>query len=282
MLPFEEIPAFAAVVCLGIFAQASTGFAAGLVIMPLMLWAGQGIPEAQAALIVSTLPQNLLGVIQYRHTLEVKEMLLPAGLRLLALPIGMAVLFLVDEFPVDYVRQIIGAVVILCVSLLLIFRPQPRRHLHVGWTWIAFLTSGFFQGCTGTGGPMMVLWVQAHDWSTKRTRAFLFLMYLISILPAWCILFYLFDQRIVSASLTSVAMFPLLLVATWAGLRVGTWLGRQRLRRVTMALLLLIGFVGVFSPMFNADASIEDASQQSDKAVEDIKSLRVAITTNRS
>ncbi|MEZ6090395.1 MAG: sulfite exporter TauE/SafE family protein [Pirellulaceae bacterium] len=248
MLPFEELPAFAAVVCLGIFAQAATGFAAGLVIMPLMLWAGQGIPEAQAALIVSTLPQNLWGVYQYRATLEFRTIVFPASLRLAALPIGMGVLFFVDDFPVVQLRQIIGFVVILCVLLLIIYRPKPSNHLHLGWTWLAFLTSGFFQGCTGTGGPMMVLWVQAHDWSTKQTRAFLFSMYLISIIPAWGILYYLFDQRILASSLTSLAMLPALLVATWVGLRLGTWLGRDRLRRVTMVLLLLIGLFGLFSP----------------------------------
>ncbi len=34
------------------------------------------------------------------------------------------------------------------------------------------------------GGPAMVMWVQAHDWDTKRIRGFfLYPMYLISIIP---------------------------------------------------------------------------------------------------
>lgn len=255
MIPLEEFASFAAVVCLGIFVQSATGFAGGLVIMPLMLWAGQGIPEAQAALIVATMPQNALGFYHYRKTVDIKEIAFPATLRMAALPVGVGTLYLIDGFPVDYLRQLIGAVVILCVLMLLIFRPQPREHVPVGWTWLAFLTSGFFQGCTGTGGPMMVLWVQAHDWSTKRTRAFLFLMYLVSMLPAWGLLYYSFGQRIIGPSLAALAVLPLLMISTWLGLRVGTWLGRQRLRRVTMGVLLLVGLMGILSPLLRTTNS---------------------------
>ncbi|WP_417746791.1 sulfite exporter TauE/SafE family protein [Rosistilla oblonga] len=260
MLPLEELAVFAAVFCLGIFVQSATGFAGGLVIMPLMLWAGQGIPETQAALLVATTPQNAWGLWQYRQTVQLKEFAFPATLRMASLPVGIAVLSLIDGFPVQFMRQLIGAVVILCVMMLLIFRPTPREHLHVGWTWLAFLSSGFFQGCTGTGGPMMVLWVQAHDWSTKRTRAFLFTMYLVSMLPAWGLLYYWFGQRIINPSLTAMAIIPLLLVATWMGLHVGTWLGRHRLRRVTMCVLLVVGLVGLLSPLFSPARSAETSA----------------------
>lgn len=265
MLPLSDLPSFAAVICLGIFIQSATGFAAGLIIMPLMLWAGQGIPEAQGALLVATIPQNLWGVIQYRRTIRFNELWLPGALRLAALPVGMAVLYFIDDFPVEQLRQLIGLVVIVCVVLLVAFRPPQRSQVPMVWTIIAFATSGFFQGCTGTGGPMMVLWVHAHDWSTQRTRAFLFVMYLVSVLPAWWLLAYLFGDRIVVSSLTALAMLPLLLVATWFGLRVGTWLGRKRLRRVTMGLLLVIGVAGVISPLFAGPSKLQNEQPTSDR-----------------
>ncbi len=44
-----------------IFIQAAAGFAAGLLIVSVLSWYGYPIPEAQAALIVATIPQNCWG-----------------------------------------------------------------------------------------------------------------------------------------------------------------------------------------------------------------------------
>ena len=249
MFAIEQFVPFAAIFSLAIFTQSATGFASGLVVIPLMVWAGHGIPEAQAALLVSTLMQNGWGAYQYRETIQFREVVPPASLRLVALPVGVGALFMIDGFPTTLLRQIVGAVVVFCVLLLLIFRPKPKERVHPGWVWLAFPTSGFFQGCTGTGGPMMVLWVQSHDWSTRRTRAFLFVMYLVTIVPAWLLLFYCFGTRMLEPSLAAIVIIPLLFAATWLGLRVGTWLGRHRLRSVTMGLLLVIGMTSIFSPM---------------------------------
>jgi uncharacterized protein len=248
MIPTGDLPLFTLIVSVGILTQSATGFAAGLLIIPLMVWAGYGIPEGQAALLVSSLPQTLWGFYRYREAVTYRELALPAALRLGALPVGVATLFMIDHFPKGIIQQGIGMLVIFFVIAFAIIRPRPQTHLHPGWTWLAFLSSGFFQGCTGTGGPMMVFWVQAHDWSTKRTRAFLFMMYLVTAIPAWSLLYYCFSSRVLGPSLASILAAPALLLATALGLRLGTWLGRNRLKRVTMALLLVIGITSIASP----------------------------------
>jgi hypothetical protein len=58
-----------------------------------------------------------------------------------------------------------------------------------------------------------------------------------------------FGTRILSAGIVSAIIIPVLLVVTHFGLLVGTQLGRQRLRRVTFGLLLLMGIAGVFAPV---------------------------------
>lgn len=251
VFPLEQFLPFAFVLCIGVFIQATTGFAAGLVILPLMLWAGHGIPEAQAAMLTATLPPNLWGVYQFRKTINPRGLVLPATLRFLALPVGVAVLYWVDDLPLVQIRQIVGAVVIACVTLLRVIRPEPRERLPVGWTYLAFLTSGFFAGLTGTGGPMIVLWVQAHDWSTERARAFLFVMYLLAIPVAFALLFMVFGDRILRATLSAVSLIPLLLLVSHFGLRFGTRLGRDRLRTITMMILLMIGVLGLLSPFLS-------------------------------
>ena len=98
------------------------------------------------------------------------------------------------------------------------------------------------------GGPAMVFWVQAHDWDARQMRGFLFAMYLASLFPALLMLYYFFGQQVVQPALVAMTVVPLLLLATYLGLKFGDWLGRERLRKITLALLLVIGLVGIASP----------------------------------
>ena len=101
------------------------------------------------------------------------------------------------------------------------------------------------------GGPPMVFWVQAHEWSTEKTRSFLFMMYLVSIFPALAFLYIAFGDVVIEPGLLALAMIPVLWVVTYFGLKFGSMLGRQRLRRITLGLLLLMGVAGVVGPMLH-------------------------------
>ena len=68
---------FAVILCAGIFVQAAAGFAAGLVIVPALLWFGYSIPAAQCSLLVATIPQNIWGVWSLRESIEPKQVVWP-------------------------------------------------------------------------------------------------------------------------------------------------------------------------------------------------------------
>lgn len=110
---------------------------------------------------------------------------------------------------------------------------------------------------------MMILWVQAHDWTTQRSRAFMFAMYLTTLVPAWFLLYLCFQQRILAPTLAAILSVPALLVATALGLRLGSWLGQSRLRRLTLVLLFIIGVVGILSPWLAGARSDRSMSIQS-------------------
>ena len=55
---------FAAILCAGIFVQAAAGFAAGLLIVPALLWCGYSIPAAQCALAGGYYPAEHLGCLE--------------------------------------------------------------------------------------------------------------------------------------------------------------------------------------------------------------------------
>ncbi len=243
----EQWP-LAMILCVGIFVQSAAGFAAGLLIVPALLWFGYLIPESQTLLLVATIPQNIWGVWTFRRSISVRQVAYPGLLRLVFLPPGVWLLGQLEAFPVVVLRQFVGGVVIAVTLAVLLFRPTPRKRLHPVWSWVAFPASGFLQGLVGMGGPAMVFWVQAHDWGTKQSRGFLFAMYLISIAPALWILYLFFGDRVIAPALIASALIPLLLVVTYLGLHFGTWLGRRRLRRVTLVLLLLLGASGLAAP----------------------------------
>jgi uncharacterized membrane protein YfcA len=48
----------------------------------------------------------------------------------------------------------------------------------------------------------------------------------------------------------ALLLMPLLLAVTNYGLRAGTWLGRKRLRRLTIALLIFVATINLLSPFF--------------------------------
>lgn len=240
-----------AVLSVGILIQSSSGFAAGLLTIPLLLMSGAfGIPEAQAALLISTVPQNLFGVWSFRSEIDARDLVWPGLLRLAGLPIGVGVLLLMETLPRQSIQQMVGVGVVAATLAILYLRPRPQSRVAWPYTLTAFLFSGFFQGLVGMGGPMMVFWVQAHDWSTRRSRGFLFSMYLISLTPALAVLYYTFGDRILAPMAMTAILIPWLLVVTWLGLKIGDWLGRKRLRAVTIGLLLILGVVGILSPLF--------------------------------
>ncbi len=242
----------AGVLCVGIFAQAASGFAAGLLIITTLVWFGYPIPEAQALLIVATIPQNLWGAWEFRESISPKQIAWPAFGRLLFLPLGILLLEAMESLSVETIKQLVSGIMLAITMAVCVLNPRPRQRLPWGWGWLSFPLSGFLQGLVGMGGPAMVLWVQAHDWDTKRSRGFLFAMYLVNITPALTLLYYKFGNRIVTPSLIASALIPLLLVATWLGLRAGTWLGRKRLRTVSLGILILIGIAGLAAPWMSA------------------------------
>ena len=200
----------AAILCLGIFVQASAGFAAGLIIVPSLLWCGFNIAEAQAAMLVATIPQNIGGVWKLRDSISTERVTIPGITRVVFYPVGCFLLIGLQSYPMDRVRQVVGLVVLLVTLAIIFIRPRPQPTLHRAWAWMAFPISGILQGLVGMGGPAMVFWVQAHDWSTRESRGFMFAMYLISIAPALLVLYLFFGNQIIEPMVAAGLTSPLL------------------------------------------------------------------------
>jgi len=215
------------------------------------LWFGYSIPAAQCSLLVATIPQNLWGVWTLRDAIPIRKVIAPGLARIVFLPLGVWGVWSMDSLPSETIRQIVGAAVLLVTISIMAIKPTPREKISPIWAMVAFPISGFLQGLVGIGGPPIVFWIQAHDWDGRQMRGFLFAMFLISIVPAIGLLYFVFGDQIVGPGLIATALIPLLLVVTHLGMRVGDWLGRDRLRTVTLWLLLLIGISGLAAPLLS-------------------------------
>lgn len=250
MFDLATFSTLAIVLALGTFIQSASGFAAGLLIISVLVWLGYPIPEAQIALWMATIPQNVWGVWSFRDAIDWRQIAWPTIGRLSLMPVGIGVLWWMDErLSAERIKQVIGGVMLVITLAIILCRVRPRSRLHPAWAWLAFPTSGFLQGLVGMGGPAMVLWVQAHDWDTRKSRGFLFSLYLTGLFPAMAMIFWTFGQRVGPSALMTLLLIPVLWWVTVQGLKVGTWLGRERLRRLTLALLLFVAVISLVAPL---------------------------------
>ena len=248
---FDLVP-LAAMLIVGTFIQSASGFAAGLLIMSILVWFDYPIPVAQTALLVATIPQNGWGVWSFRDSIRPRELFWPAVGRIGFLPIGIFVLSMMqDHLSPARIKQVVGGLMLAITLAIIAFQVRPRERLHPAWAWLTFPLSGILQGLVGMGGPAMALWVQAHDWDTRRSRGFLFAMYLASLFPAMALIQWRFGSQFGKEAVVAALLSPAFLWITAVGLRAGSRLGRQRLRRLTLAMIIGVGLLSLAAPLLD-------------------------------
>lgn len=230
------------------FIQATVGFAAALFGLPLLLWAGNDLMEAQVLIITAMMPQNVWSVWKLRKSIEFKEVLLPAAIRISALPIGIAGLAAVMTWSAAGINQLVGAIILLAVALQSLVGIEWKNAAKPFWVVVTFGSSGILQGLSGMSGPPMVLWVHGQRYSADRARAFLFSMYISNFLPQVALLGWRFGYAVLQAVGVAVLSLPLVMISAMLGLRLGSWLGDRWLRPITYACLVALALGSLVEP----------------------------------
>ncbi len=219
--------------------QASVGFAAALVSLPLLLAAGVNLPVSIAVLLICSSLSNITGVLKLRREIEFEVLKIPALLRLLNLPIGfIAMQFLNDRVAPNHLKQLVGLVVLIVLIIQWSAKIKPREKVSAIWKYVAFSLSGLMQGSIGMPGPPMALWVMAHDWPAKKSRVFMFSQSVIGLPPHMVLLVLYSSESLLNALILSVASLPSVILGTISGLWLGKRMNRHRLRRLILLLLL--------------------------------------------
>jgi len=238
------------IVSLGNGVQATIGFGAGLVAIPLLLWSGLTLPEAIAVLAASVLVQLSFKVTRYWSEINWPQIWPMAGARLVGYLPGFIILYYLAHTDPTRVKQVMGAVVLLAVVIQVCLRVKPKEKVAGIWTALAGFFSGLGAGAVGVGGPPVVLWVMAHDWSSKAARLYLWTTFWLLMPIGMVPLFWMHDEplKIGLYMGLGVVLTPAALLGTAGGLWLGHQLPKQTLRILMVGFLLMLGAWSVVGP----------------------------------
>jgi uncharacterized membrane protein YfcA len=226
----------------------AVGFAAGLFGIPLLVLSGVSFPDAVAMSLVAAAPQNLIPAWQLRREIDFRRALRPMLIRYAFMPLGVFTLWLIGHANKDTASQIVGCLVLGIVALQWFWKVQPQPRIHDAWEWLAFSLGGFLLGLCGMGGPVMVLWVLAHDWPMNKARAFLFFLFLTGLPVQGLLMWSFFGREVLDAMLLAAAALPAVLAGLSVGLAVARAAPDRTLRTATVSVLILIAASAIIAP----------------------------------
>jgi chromate transport protein ChrA len=105
-------------------------------------------------------------------------------------------------------------------------------------------------GLVGMGGPAVVLWVMAHDWTNRRSRTLMWCAFALLVPWQLTVAYHRFGSPVLTSALLGLAYSPLVIIATMVGTRLGNRLSQNRLRLAAYAVLIGVGVVNLLGPAF--------------------------------
>ena len=232
--------------------QSIIGFAFNLLAVPLLIWAGFSLAQAVAVTSIPILVQVSVATWKLRDHVVWREVLPASVIRYLTLPIGISLLYWINRLDPTHVKQLVGVMLLLILASQRWIRIRPKERLPLFWDLLAFSASGIMLGMIAMGGPPVVLWLMAHDWSALRTRAFMAALFFTAAPVQVLLLYWKLGDAVASSFVVGFAMTPLVLAGSLLGIRLGNRLDRDRLRRFILFFLLLTGVVSLLSPWIKA------------------------------
>lgn len=237
-------------VFLGSLLQAAVGFGFSLVVVPLLLSAGFGAPEAVSASVIAALGQRVFALRHLHRAVDWRTLWPMMLIGMLSLPLGVAALHHVSGMRQSVVRQVIGLCILVLILVQWLGKVEPRDSLAAGWGYLASFFAGLLSGFASIGGPPIVLWILAHRWSTERIRITVS-AYTLAFVPLQVVLLgAVFGRTAFVGMGKAVVVMPLTLLGAWVGLRVGARFERPLLRTIVRLVLLVIVLSLIARPFF--------------------------------
>ena len=179
-----------------------------------------------------------------------RDLRVPIIIRYITLPIGIWLLYILNNLDTTLIKQFVGIVLLLIIAVQIFISFKPRRSLPLYWDILAFGLSGIMLGMLGMGGPAVVLWLMAHDWEPKRTRAFITTVFLFASPVQIALLYWKFGDTLLQTFIYGIAATPIVIMGALIGVRVGNSFDKIMLKKAVTGFLFLTAMLSIFSPYF--------------------------------
>jgi uncharacterized protein len=217
--------------------QAMIGFGNGLIAVPLLLSAGIPLTHAVVLTITTSLCQRLVFGYQMRKHILLRKYL-PAIFAVFAgLPLGIYLLGIVSDQSRDIVKQIIGVLILLMVIIKFTVKTNPKENISGIWGALAGFLYGFLGGLANVGGPPLVIWAYAHNWTKEQLRTAPLMISLFAVPFQFFLLFSNFGNSILSVFFLGLLLWPVAITANQIGQKIGRKINLESLRFVVMVSL---------------------------------------------
>lgn len=243
--------AMAAAVFVGSLIQGSIGFAFGLISIPWIVLSGLPLEQSITLVLILVIAQTSLGLFRFRHEIPWREAMQLTAFRFVALPLGVWSLgYIRTYWTPSQIKQLVGIALLAAIVVQTLRRNTANVGQRPMGTRFALalsgISSGYFAGLVGMGGPPLVMWSNAREWSTQRTRALLWAVFLI--LAPWQLLltFSKFGGSLLPAAQLALLFLPLALLGGWIGSQMGDRLSRIWMKRIVNLLLICIAMFNIF------------------------------------
>jgi uncharacterized protein len=230
---------------LGSIIQSSSGFGFGLFVIPILLFFGFSLAPTVIIVIIASAIQKITAVKSLKQHLDWQEMAPFIAIGIIGLPFGIFAMSRVSAMNQPVVKQVIGFVVL--VMLVLQWKGTIKAHDFVPklWGYIAGFFSGVLNGFANIGGPPLVLWTLAHQWSNQKMRGTIIAFSLIFVPFQLALMLITFGAVIFPPIIKALILSPAVLLGTWIGLKIGEKISQAHLRIYMQALLLFIAVSSV-------------------------------------
>jgi len=229
------------IVFLAVFAQTLTGFALGLVAMPLLA-ATIGLHTASPMMSIVGLIVQVTILLRYRRHFHFRAIRRLPMAAVVGVPLGVYLLEAVSE---GIVKLVLGLLVV-TYALYAWFGPRLPEIKNPQWGYVFGFVSGILSGAYNTGGPPLVIYGTCQRWSPSEFKSNLQTVFLFN--TAMVII-----NHTLHANYTAPVWQGLLIAvpATALGLAVGfladRWVNPALFSKLVLVLLLAIGAQLIFA-----------------------------------
>ena len=237
------------IMILGSLVQSSSGFGFGLFAVPLFLLMGFPLPETVIMVVIGSAVQKIAALSQLRKAVDWKGQAPYMAIGLVTLPLGVYSLYRVSLLGQPFIKQIIGSLILLLLLLQWKGVIKSREKVAPVWGYTAGFFSGFLNGLANIGGPPLVLWILAHQWSNEKMRVTPIAFSIVFVPFQLLFMALAFGSRMWNPLLSAILLTPAVLLGTWVGLRIGGKISKEQLRIYMRFLLLLIAISTIIRPL---------------------------------